>query len=99
MLASGTGCAVSIVEDQHGYGIVDEIEPKEHTDRHVFVSSHKTTPSRISVYDDNTVEEIQRRADWNFNLLCLTRFGGCTDARAMFGNEPPIPTTPSIPNN
>lgn len=99
MFASGSGCGVSVVEDVHGYGIVDEIEPNEHSDRHVFVSSPNTTPSRISVYEDNTVEEAHRNADWNLNLLCLTRFGGCTDARAMFGDEAAISKTPSTPND
>ena len=86
VFASGSGCAVAIMEDAHGFGIVDEIEPSNRTDRHVFVSSPGSTPSRIMIYDDNTLGDMQRRADWNLNLLCLTRLGGCSDARLMFGD-------------
>jgi hypothetical protein len=99
VFASGSGCAVSIIEDMDGYGIVDEIEPKEHTNRHIFVSTPRTTPSRITIYDNDTVGEMQRNADWNLNLGCLTRLGGCTDVGLMLGDEVPIPATPSTPNN
>jgi hypothetical protein len=39
-------------------------------------------------HDDNTYDEAGRRRDCSFNLSCLTRRGGCWDARLMLPDVP-----------
>ena len=39
--------------------------------------------SRISIEDDELAPDADKKADWDFNLNCMTRIGGCHDSREI----------------
>jgi hypothetical protein len=42
-----------------------------------------TAFSRISIEDDELAPDADKKADWDFNLNCMTRIGGCHDSREI----------------
>jgi hypothetical protein len=55
---------------------------------------------RIFIQDDTNATEAEKKADWDINLACMTKFGGCHDSRELFPEarrtQPPFesPDTP-----
>ena len=39
---------------------------------------------RFYIIDDVGATEAEKHADWHINLACMTKFGGCRDARELF---------------
>ncbi len=55
---------------------------------------------RFYIDDDIGATEAEKQADWHINLGCMTRFGGCHDARELFPDvrpTPPLSDSPDIP--
>lgn len=76
------GCRASVLEVNRGLPF-PEIVPGAENPNHSVFGGTPSSIARISVYDDDTYEEAGRSKDWAFNLSCLTRLGGCRDARMM----------------
>lgn len=83
-IVSSTGCSAEIVESKRGFAIpVGFPVPANH---HVVMwpDTSGRYVTRIQVQNDDTYPEDSRRADWHFDLSCMTRLGsGCRDARVM----------------
>jgi hypothetical protein len=91
--AVGCGCAAHVDERKRGLTFDnalpsdDRLAPNERPNHVVHGGAW-----RMMIHDDDTYDEAGRRKDWAFNLSCLTRFGGCWDARVMLPNA--VPTRP-----
>jgi hypothetical protein len=74
-----------IRESPYGPGTGDA--PADYPHRFVKLDKSREstyTPRQVlSVADDNEATKEELKADWNFNLACLTRFRGCHDAREL----------------
>jgi hypothetical protein len=78
-----TGYSASVEETVRGFGFVDGVAPAQHPNHIVLGATRNAqgVSKRIIIRDDNSYGDAGRRQDWEFNLACLTRFGGCGDAR------------------
>jgi Tfp pilus assembly protein FimT len=67
--------------------LLREIEPPVAGDvfssRTLTVSVKNTKNAVVKVYDDESVPSDQRQKDWTVDLSCLSRFGTCSDPRAI----------------
>lgn len=48
--------------------------------------------TRIRISDDTEVSDADRKTDWNINRDCMTKFGGCRDAREILPNVRIVPS-------
>jgi len=87
-----SGCAAKVTERKRGEGFENGIAPQDFPRHTVTGTWNSPTNARlIYVENDNTYGEAQRRSDWTFNLSCLTRIGGCRDARYVLPGVVPPP--------
>lgn len=85
------GCNASVDETVRGFGFVDGVAPAEHPN-HMILGGGQAPSKRIIVRDDSTYGDAERRQDWDFNLACLARFGGCGDSRLLLPHAVPTQT-------
>ena len=79
-----SGYAAAVLERKRGFGFQNGIVRA--TDRSRYVDHNwqsDTHMGRIDVTDDSSLALTKRKADWQVNVGCLSRLGGCTDARQL----------------
>jgi hypothetical protein len=82
---ASSGCGARVDEKVRGLEFSGGVAPNDYPNHIV----HGVSPNssglvrHISIEDDNTYGAVQRRADWDFTLSCMTRFRGCADASLM----------------
>lgn len=82
-----TGFAVTVDERKRGFRLPNGIATSEDLPHNVAQSRNSPPIVRtISVYDDDSYGEKGLDADWIVDLGCLTKLGGCKDARAILPN-------------
>ena len=89
----GVLCAASVRESLRGEIPLYGVDPGD-LPNHIVYAAAPDDPNfarRSLIEDDITYGEAERHRDWTFNLACLTRIGGCRDARFLLPNA--IPTT------
>jgi hypothetical protein len=82
----------SVEERLRGYGYVGGVESNNSPHHQVHSSIgrvvdgvvDKKTWFRIFINDDEQATEAEKQADWHINLACMTKIGGCRDARELF---------------
>ena len=85
------GCGARVDEKIRGFGSRSGTAPNDYPN-HIVRSAPPGFPGpvrHVSVEDDNTLGESQRRTDWRFNLSCMTQLNGCNDARRMLPDARP----------
>jgi hypothetical protein len=89
-----SGCAGSVREVKRGLGFTSGVAPPDFPNRIVGGSWNSPSNKRLtSIQTDETLGAADQRKSWNLNVSCLTKIGGCRDAREII----PIETT-SLPH-
>ena len=85
-----SGFAAQVTERKRGFGLPNGIATSEDRPHYVGFNRNSDTSFRhITVSDDDSYSEKERSVDWVINLDCLTRLGGCRDARSILPNALP----------
>lgn len=85
VLLANTGGGASVMDMQRGLRfcpVSDEPKGSNHLVSGLAPNS-PTSVWRISICDVDSYDDEGRRRDWGFDLSCLTRLGGCRDARTV----------------
>jgi hypothetical protein len=86
--------AVSINEERRGFGFESKVAPNDYPHHIVrYQTWGEAAWRRIWVRDDDEASDADRRGDWNLDLNCMLRFGGCQDSRAILPGVIPTPLT------
>jgi hypothetical protein len=83
-VGNGAEFAGNVTECLHipqiGGLVGEELPPPAH-----HLAGYEYNPwHRFYIIDDVGATEADKRADWHINLACMTKFGGCRDARELF---------------
>jgi hypothetical protein len=81
----------SVEESVRGYGQVGGVESNDSPHHRVHVSIGRIVDGvvddktwfRIFINDDDQATDAEKQADWHFKLACMTKIGGCRDAREL----------------
>jgi hypothetical protein len=91
---SSPGIYASISESKRGFGYLDgkvTCETPTHTAYPSWYS--RTELDRIIIHDDDSYDRKEREKDWAISLSCMTRIGGCSDARSIMPLALPLSAT------
>ena len=83
----GVRCSASVIEHVRGYGPYVGVTSGGFPNHIVYATPDAQNFVRHSrIEDDSSYGQTERHSDWLFNLRCLSRIGGCGDARLLLPN-------------
>jgi hypothetical protein len=77
----------SVTERKRGFGLPNGIATSEDPSHYAVSNCNSPTNVRnIRITDDDSYGETERNNDWTVKVDCLTKLGGCKDARSILPN-------------